>query len=114
LLIEKPKGRPFYCCNSSAWAYYLLFDCDTFSIGKTMPPITFDPTHALPQMAARGITQANVRWCIAGNQWVLQPNGRYKYRRYFDGGRSSLIVIVRADYHVITAMIRGRMDNGHH
>lgn len=72
--------------------------------------------HAREQMQERGITEADVEWCIAGGRYIVQPwDGRRKYRRSYQGlGGQSAVFVVTNDggWYVVTTWIRGADDPG--
>lgn len=61
--------------------------------------------HVRQQMAARNITEGNVRWCVAGGNFFVVEEGKKVYRRRIDA-HSRMFVIVSADNNVITTWIR--------
>jgi hypothetical protein len=69
--------------------------------------------HARQQMQRRGLTVGNINWCIAGNNYYIQPDGRRHYSRDYDAGQSEVHVITNgAGTVLVTCWIRGRADPG--
>lgn len=69
--------------------------------------------HAGVALTRRGLTVANVNWCVAGNNYFVQPNNNRHYTRDYDAGQSTVHVLTSNDGGtLVTAWIRGRLDPG--
>jgi hypothetical protein len=71
----------------------------------------FVTQHARQQMERRGLTLANVNWCVAGGNYFIQANGTRHYSRTYDNGNSAMHAIIDGN-RVVSCWIRGRLDPG--
>jgi hypothetical protein len=72
----------------------------------------FITNHARQRLNERGLTVANVEWCVAGGNYFVQANGNHHYTRQYDNGNSEVHAIVAGNNRLVTAWIRGRLDPG--
>ena len=71
----------------------------------------FITQHARERLEQRGLTVANVDWCVAGGNSFVQANGTRHYSRTYDNGNSEVHVIADGN-RLVTCWIRGRLDPG--